>query len=216
MQEPGVAADLPSKSQVRRAGRQAMLPDAGRPARNARADPAGRACRGFGFTLALSSGQELVTAAPAYLEYALTLPGTRLLALVLEAIRDGGALRRVLAAAAAKDIPVVLLTVGSSAAGRQLVTAHSGALAGADGGWEALARAYGLHRVSDLAEFADTVELCAMGRRVRAGTASGHAPDRGGQSGLATAHDPGPESPHLPAHAAFVAVPVSSITPGTV
>ena len=34
-----------------------------------------RARRGFGFTLAVSSGQELVTAAPAYLDYALSLPG---------------------------------------------------------------------------------------------------------------------------------------------
>ena len=33
-----------------------------------------RARRGFGFTLAVSSGQELATAAPAYLDYALTLP----------------------------------------------------------------------------------------------------------------------------------------------
>ncbi len=175
-----------------------------------------RARRGFGFTLALSSGQELVTAAPAYLEYALTLPGTRLLALVLEAIRDGGALRQVLAAAAARDIPVVLLTVGSSAAGRQLVTAHSGALAGADGGWEALARAYGLHRVSDLAEFTDTVELFAMGRRVRAGATCGHAPDRAGRRGLATVHDSGLERAHVADLAQLVGVPFASIGPGTV
>ena len=123
-----------------------------------------RAHRGFGFTLAVSSGQELVTAAPAYLDYALSLPETRLLALVLEAIRDGGALRHVLAVAAARDIPVVMLTVGSSAAGREMVTAHSGALVGADGGWEALARAYGVHRVNDLAELADTIELFAASR----------------------------------------------------
>jgi acetate---CoA ligase (ADP-forming) len=132
-----------------------------------------RARRGIGFTLAVSSGQELVTAAPAYLEYALDLPDTRVLALVLEAIRDGTGLRRVLASAAGRDIPVVLLSVGSSARGREMVAAHSGALAGSDGGWEALTRAYGVLRVSDLAEFADTLELLAVGRRVRAATASG-------------------------------------------
>ncbi len=175
-----------------------------------------RARRGFGFTLAVSSGQELVTAAPAYLEYALTLPGTRLLALVLEAIRDGGALRQVLGTAAARDVPVVLLTAGSSAAGRQMVTAHSGALAGTDGGWEALARAYGLHRVSDLAEFTDTVELFAMGRRVRRGITRRHAADRGGQTGLATVHDSGLERAHVADLAELLGVPFASIGPGTV
>ena len=40
-----------------------------------------------------------------------------------------------------------------------MVSAHSGALAAADGGWEALARGYGVHRVGDLAELADTLVL---------------------------------------------------------
>ncbi len=175
-----------------------------------------RARRGLGFTLAVSSGQELVTAAPAYLEYALSLPGTRILALVLEAIRDGRALRQVLATAAARDVPVVLLTAGSSAAGRQMVTAHSGALAGTDGGWEALARAYGLHRVSDLAEFTDTIELFAMGRRVGAAATRRHAPDRAGQTGLATVHDSGLERAHVADLAELLGVPFASIGPGTV
>src|SRR5580658_9062500 len=49
-----------------------------------------RTRRAFGFTLAVSSGQELVTAAPSYLEYALTQPETKVLALVLEAVRQFG------------------------------------------------------------------------------------------------------------------------------
>ena len=88
-----------------------------------------RTRRAFGFTLAVSSGQELVTPAAAYARYALTLPETKVLVLVLEAIRDAQALRSVLAAAAARDVPVLLLTAGASAASRSLVAAHSGALA---------------------------------------------------------------------------------------
>ena len=61
----------------------------------------------------------------------------------------------------------MLLTVGSSARGQAMVAAHSGALAARDGGWEALADAYGVHRVGDLAELADTLELFAIGRRAR-------------------------------------------------
>ena len=121
-----------------------------------------RTRRALGFTVAVSSGQELVTTAAQYAEYALSLPETRVLALVLEAIREPGRLRAVLATARERRIPVVMLTAGRSAGGRALVSAHSGALATADGGWEALADAYGVHRVADLAEMADTLELFAL------------------------------------------------------
>jgi len=168
-----------------------------------------RARRGFGFTLAVSSGQELVTAGPAYLDYALNDPGTRVIGLVLETIRDGAALREVLGRAAEQDIPVVLLTVGSSAGGSAMVAAHSGALAGSDGGWEALARAYGVHRVSDLAEFTDTLELFSLGRRVTAGRYR-----QGGaaaQAGIATVHDSGLERAHVVDVAEALGVPFAEI-----
>ena len=121
-----------------------------------------RAHRGFGFSVVVSSGQELVTTAAAYAQYALQLNETRVLALVLEAIRDPADLRTALGTALATDVPVVLLSVGLSQTGRNLVSAHSGALAAGDGAWEALAGAYGLHRVRDLAELADTLELFAV------------------------------------------------------
>ena len=124
-----------------------------------------RCRRALGFSVAVSSGQELVTPAAAYARYALGLPETRVLALVLEAIRDAPALREVLAAAANRDVPVVLLPAGSSATGRSMVAAHSGALAAGDGAWQALASAYGAHLVGDLAELADTLELFCAGRR---------------------------------------------------
>ncbi len=128
-----------------------------------------RTRRAFGFTVAVSSGQELVTPAAAYARYALTLPETKVLALVLEAIRDGALLRAVLADAAARDVPVVLLAAGTSAASQSLVAAHSGALAAGDGAWQALASAHGVHRVGDLAELADTLELFCAGRRAWGG-----------------------------------------------
>jgi acyl-CoA synthetase (NDP forming) len=157
-----------------------------------------RTRRAFGFTVAVSSGQELVTPAAAYARYALTQPQTRVLALVLEAIRDGALLRTVLADAAARDIPVVLLTAGASDASRSLVAAHSGALAAGDGAWQALASAYGVHRVGDLAELADTLELFCAGRRAGSGS--------GGVRGLATVHDSGFERAHVADLAASVGV----------
>jgi acetate---CoA ligase (ADP-forming) len=166
-----------------------------------------RARRGIGYTLAVSSGQELVTTAAAYLDYALGLPETKVLALVLEAIREPDRLRRVLARAAGRDIPVVLLTVGRSAGGRSMVAAHSGALAADDGGWEALARAYGAHRVRDLAELADAVELFAIGRR------AARRPARDG--GIATVHDSGLERAHAADLAEDTGVPFAEIGEAT-
>ncbi len=158
-----------------------------------------RTRRGLGYTVAVSSGQELVTSAAEYADWALGNEETRVLALVLEAVRDASRLRAVLAAAAARDIPVVLLTAGRSARGRAMVSAHSGALAAADGGWEALARGYGVHRVGDLAELADTLELFAIGRRAPGGT------------GIATVHDSGLERAYVADVADELGVPFAAI-----
>jgi acetate---CoA ligase (ADP-forming) len=168
-----------------------------------------RTRRRLGFTVAVSSGQELVTPAAEYAEYALGLPETRVLALVLEAIRDPGRLRAMLGQAAAAGVPVVLLTAGSSAGGRAMVSAHSGALAAADGGWEALAAAYGVHRVSDLAEMTDTLELFAAGRRAAVPARPGHT------AGIATVHDSGLERAHVADVADELGVPFAAISPAT-
>lgn len=141
-----------------------------------------RSHRRIGFTLAVSSGQELVTTAADYLDYALDQPETRVVALLLETLRSPELLREGLARAAAAGVPVVGLTVGTSGPGAAMVTAHSGALAGADGTWEALFDAYGVCRVRDLDELADTLELFAAGRRARPGG-----------RGIATVHDSGAE-----------------------
>jgi acetate---CoA ligase (ADP-forming) len=162
-----------------------------------------RCRRAFGFTIAVSSGQELVTTAASYLSYALEQPETRVIALALEAIRDADALRAQLALAAERDLPVVLLTVGQSARGQVMVTAHSGALAGSDGAWEALTRAYGLHRVGDIAELADTLELFSLVTRRRT--------RRNARGGIATVHDSGFERAHLADLAERAGVPLAQI-----
>jgi acyl-CoA synthetase (NDP forming) len=168
-----------------------------------------RTRRGLGFTIAVSSGQELVTTAAQYAEYALGLPETRVLALVLEAIREPDRLRAVLATARQRGIPVVMLTAGRSAGGRALVSAHSGALAAADGGWEALAAAYGVHRVGDLAEMADTLELFALS------ASRTHAPNPTVRTGIATVHDSGLERAHVADVADELGVPFAAISAET-
>jgi acyl-CoA synthetase (NDP forming) len=143
-----------------------------------------RTRRHLGFTLVVSAGQELVTSTASYVDYALDLEGTRVIGLVMETLRQPDALRGALHRAAEQDVAVVALTVGASRAGRAMVAAHSGALAGADGAWEALFDAYGVVRVHDLDELGDTVELFAAGRRAAPAVPGG---------GIATVHDSGAE-----------------------
>ena len=73
-----------------------------------------------------------------------------------------------LAKAADGGIPVVALKVGRGQAARVMVAAHSGALAGDDGAYQALFDAYGVAQVATLDELADTCELLA-GRRAHPG-----------------------------------------------
>jgi acetate---CoA ligase (ADP-forming) len=165
-----------------------------------------RTRRHLGFTVAVSTGQELVTTTASYLEYALSLEQTRVVGLLLETMRDPEHLRAALARAAGQDVVVVALTVGDSADGRAMVTAHSGALAGEDGAWEALFDAYGVVRVGDLDEMTDTLELFAAGRRP--------TPAAGG-GGIASVHDSGAERALVADLAATVGVRFASISDAT-
>jgi acyl-CoA synthetase (NDP forming) len=142
-----------------------------------------RTRRRIGWTSAVSSGQELVTTTADYLEHALDDPATRAVALVLETVREPDRLRAALDRALRQDVAVALLAVGGTASAG-LVTAHSGALAGADATWEALTEAHGLLRVHDLDELADLLELLTARRRV---TRTGPG------AGIATVHDSGAE-----------------------
>ena len=154
-----------------------------------------RSHRGFGFRLAVSSGQELVTDTADYVDYALDDPGTELLALLLETPRALPRLRRALRRAHDQGIPAVVLPVGGSPTGQAMVAAHSGALAGGDAAWQAFCDSVGAIRVRDLAEFTDTIELFSAGRR--AGRANGIAMvhDSGAERALVTdlAHEVGVE-----------------------
>src|SRR5215216_4128716 len=156
--------------------------------------------RGLRFNLVVSAGNELVTSA-AYLDHALELPSTRVVALFLETVREPAAFRAALAKAAARAIPVVALKVGQGRAARAMVAAHSGALAVEDGAYQALFDAYGVSRVATLDELADTCELLA-GRRAHPG-------------GLAAIHDSGGERAHLLDVAERLRVPLAEISGAT-
>lgn len=162
-----------------------------------------RTRRALGYTLAVSSGQELVNTTADYLEFALDETDTRVVGLVAETVRDGGNLITQLNRAAAADVPVVLLPVGGSPLGSSLVAAHSGALAGDRATWEALAEGTGVLVVDDLAEFTDTLELLSIAGRARPGR------------GIATVHDSGAERTLVADLAHELGVPFAPLRPGT-
>lgn len=140
--------------------------------------------RGLRFNLVVSMGMELATTAAGYLHHALDLASTKAVGLFLEAVREPDSFRAALDGASARDVPVVALKVGRSGRARELVTAHSGALAGEDGAYEALFDAHGVLRVDTLDELCDTLELMVAGRRA-------------GPGALAAIHDSGGERAHL-------------------
>jgi acetate---CoA ligase (ADP-forming) len=170
-----------------------------------------RTDRSFGFNLAVSSGQELVTTAAEVMHYALDQPETRLVALLLETLRSPDALRSALVRAAKREVPVVALTVGRSQTGSTMVAAHSGALAGTAGAWEALVDAYGVLGVGDIGEMCDTLELLSSPRRAPARLPSALASGRG----IAAVLDSGAERALLADVAAEVGVAFASISPIT-
>lgn len=156
--------------------------------------------RDLRFNLLVSSGQEFVTTTSDYMAYALGLESTKAIGLFIEAIRDPAGFRDAMRVAHERDVPVVVLKVGREAFTREMVTAHSGALAGEDGAYEALFEAEGVHRVESLDEMADTLALFVAGRRA-------------GPGALATAHDSGGERAMMVDAAAAVGVPLATLGP---
>jgi len=159
--------------------------------------------RGIGFNLIVSSGQELVTDVADYMQFALDLASTRVIALLIETVRRPEAFRAALARAFERDVPMVALKVGRTERSKSMVTAHSGALAGEDGAYEALFDAYGVLRVASLDEMADVMELFSSPRRVTTGR------------GIASIHDSGGERVLFTDLAADLAVPFAAISEAT-
>jgi acetate---CoA ligase (ADP-forming) len=158
--------------------------------------------RGLGFDLAVSAGQELATTAADYLVYALEREGTKAVGLFIETVRDPLRFERALERAGERDVPVLALKVGRETLARRMISAHSGALAGEDGAYEALFEQHGVLRVESLDEMADALALFASARRAPAG-------------GLASVHDSGGERALLVDAAASAGVPFARISETT-
>ena len=135
------------------------------------------------YNLIVSPGQELVTNAADYLDYALGLESTRVVGLLLETVRDPGRFIAGLERARDRKVPVVALKVGCTELSARLARSHSGALAGDDAAYEAVFEHFGVCRVHSLDEMSATLTLLAAHPQLGPGDlASVH--DSGGLRGM--------------------------------
>ena len=121
--------------------------------------------RRLGFNLVVSTGMELVTTVADYMEWALQQSETRVVGLFIETIRNAAGFIAALEIARKRGVPIVVLKVGRTMKSAQMAVSHTGAIAGNDAVYEAIFRAYGVHRVADMDEMAATLALFDTPRR---------------------------------------------------
>jgi acyl-CoA synthetase (NDP forming) len=155
------------------------------------------------FNLVVSTGQELAVSMDEYLDFAVDLPGTRVVGLFMETARNPQGLERALRKAQARQIPVVALKVGRTEFSARLAVSHSGAIAGRDASYQAVFDRYGVQRVDDMDQLATTLVMFAQPHAVAAG-------------GLVSIHDSGGERQLLIDLAQQAQVPLARLSPPSV
>jgi acyl-CoA synthetase (NDP forming) len=92
-------------------------------------------------------------------------PAVRLLLLYLESIADAEVLAAVAETARQREVPVVALKAGRTAAGQQAARSHTGALANEDRVVDAFFRQHGIWRARDVPDLVNAAELYLKGWR---------------------------------------------------
>ena len=126
-------------------------------------------CGRFTFSHVISAGNEAVLDAGAYLHHFAADPDAKVIALVVETVRDVASFRSGAQAAAAAGKPVVCLKLGRTDVGAKAAAAHTGALVGSYDEFLAFAESLGVVVVGDLDELTETVDLFAAGTMPTAG-----------------------------------------------
>jgi acyl-CoA synthetase (NDP forming) len=132
----------------------------------------------MGWALAVSAGQELTTTVADYLDFALEMPETRCVGLFLETVRDPANFVAGLEKAQEREIPVIALKVGKTAASAAKAVSHSGAIAGNHAAYAALFDRHNVIEVDTLDDFANALRFYSGPRRLAPGE-------------IATMHDSG-------------------------
>ena len=123
----------------------------------------------FCFNYVIASGQEINASVGDYMDYLLQQGSTRVIALILETVRDVAAFVTALEKARAQSIPVVIVRLGRTEKSAQLAMSHSGAIVGNHEALVAVCERYDAILCRDVDEMIVTAMLFANGRRPRQG-----------------------------------------------
>ena len=121
--------------------------------------------RELGFSHFISSGNQLGAATEDYVEYFLDDPDIRVVACIVEALKNPKKLAAAARTAHARRKTLVFFQVGRSAAGRELTQSHTGALVDNGDILSAFLRRCGILQVATHDELVETVELLANAPR---------------------------------------------------
>ncbi len=114
--------------------------------------------RGIGVNHLVSSGNEAVLEMADYIDHLGDDPATRVIACIIEGVKDGRRFRTAVQSAARKK-PIVVLKLGRSELGRQATLAHTGTLAGRHEAYAALFRQNGVALVDSIDALVETAAL---------------------------------------------------------
>ncbi|RLF12713.1 MAG: acetyl-CoA synthetase [Thermoprotei archaeon] len=131
--------------------------------------------RGFYISKAVSSGNEAATTLNDYLEYFIEDPETGVIAMYIEAIKDG---RRFMELCRSTTKPLVALKAGRTEAGKTAAKSHTASLAGSVEVWNGVCKQLGIIQARSLEELYDlsmalACPLRPSGNRVAIITAPG-------------------------------------------
>ncbi|MEA5058627.1 MAG: acetate--CoA ligase family protein, partial [Candidatus Pelethousia sp.] len=115
--------------------------------------------RGLGYSLMVSTGNEMVVDSTDCIAYMLEDPHTAVIMAFIEQFRSPEKLRAVAARAREVGKPIILVKVGRSEMAQRATCAHTGALAGSDAIQDKLFKKLGIIRVNDLDEMFETAQL---------------------------------------------------------
>lgn len=138
------------------------------------------AARGIGFSKLISTSNEVDLDLADFVDALADDPATRVIALYIESIRNPRTFRAAARKAARLGKPIVAFKIGRSDSGAQAAASHTGALAGADGMYDALFEETGIIRAQTFSDLLDIPAALASerklgGRRVAILTSTGGA-----------------------------------------
>ncbi|HEX5281880.1 MAG TPA: acetate--CoA ligase family protein [Micropepsaceae bacterium] len=117
--------------------------------------------RGVDCGWAITSGNETGLTTADYIEYFAHQPGVKVIASYLESVHDAPRFLAACNQAKAAGIPVVVVKLGASGAGRAAALAHTGRLAGAMEAFDAVTKPAGVIRAGNLDAAVEIIEFLA-------------------------------------------------------